>query len=187
MLSNTVLLSHLRGLPMNTVFRIIMFCALVLLVGSFAQAQLDQMGQSNFLSANSVQLTSSNFYFAKPNELTIIVNVVGSVQRPGRYEISKSIDLVNLVALAGGATTEGNLGDVKVTRLLEAEGRITRGEYTLDLEDITKINPRDLVLAPGDVIYVGRSSWVFWRDSFTVIATVALVVTSISYVVIAKQ
>jgi hypothetical protein len=175
---------------MNSLVRIALFFAFILAVGPFAQAQVDQlgpMGQNNFLSANSVQITTTNYYFAKPNELTIIVNVVGDVQRPGRYEISKGIDLVNLVALAGGATVEGDLGDITVNRMLEADGRITWGQYEVNLEKIPKIDPKDLVLSPGDVVHVGRSNWVFWRDSFTVIATVALVVTSVSYVVIAKQ
>lgn len=175
---------------MSSLLRVILFLVLVVLVGSVAQAQLDQLGptgQSSFLSATSVQITTTNYYFAKPNELTIVVNVVGNVQRPGRYEISKSIDLVNVIALAGGASAEGTLSDVKVTRLLEAEGRITRGEFNIDLEEISKVNPKDLILSPGDVIQVGRSSWVFWRDSFSVIGTVALVVTSISYIIVARR
>ncbi|MBP1648984.1 MAG: hypothetical protein H6Q30_2429, partial [Bacteroidetes bacterium] len=100
----------------------IALCFLSLLVaGSIAKAQMENLGQSGLLSATSVQLTTSNYYFAKPNELTIVVNVIGNVTRPGRYEISKSIDLVNLIALAGGATVDGTLSEIKITRLLEAE------------------------------------------------------------------
>lgn len=167
--------------------------SLLLLAGSFAHAQFEQInpagqaGQNQFLSATSVQLTTSNYYFAKPNELTIIVNVVGYVQRPGRYEISKSIDLVNLIALAGGAATEGTLSDVKVTRLLEGEGRITRGEFQVNLEDLTKMKPGDLALSPGDVVQVGRSAWPFWRDAFSVVISAAVIVTAISNVIIARR
>jgi hypothetical protein len=52
-------------------------------------------------------LFSSNFCFAKENELTIIVRVLRFVQCPSRYEISNSIDLVNLMAFAGGANADG--------------------------------------------------------------------------------
>jgi hypothetical protein len=178
---------------MKSLVRIALLVLLTLVVGSIARAQLDQLGQlggggqNQFLSATSVQQTASNYYFAKPNELTIIVNVMGFVQRPGRYEISKSIDLVNLLALAGGANTDGTLSDVKVTRLLEADGRITRGEFKLDLEDIANVKSSDLVLAPGDVIQVGSSSWPFWRDAFTVVVSAAVVVTAVSQVIIAKN
>jgi hypothetical protein len=178
---------------MNSLVRTALFVLLVVLAGSFAQAQLDQLGQlgagaqSQFLSATSVQLTTSNYYYAKPNELTIIVNIMGFVQRPGRYEISKSIDLVNLLALAGGANPDGSLSDVKITRLLEAEGRITRGEFKMDLSDMTNVKSADLALSPGDVIEVGRSSWPFWRDAFTVVVAAAVVVSAVSQVIIAKH
>ena len=91
---------------MKCALRLSLFVLVLTLAGSVARAQLDQLGQSGLLSATSVQQTTSNFYFAKPNELTIIVNVIGFVQKPGRYEISKSIDLVNLIALAGGAVPD---------------------------------------------------------------------------------
>jgi len=172
---------------MKLFIRLSLFFLLVSLAGSLAQAQMQQMGQSSFLSATSVQLTTSNYYFAKPNELTIVVNVMGFVQRPGRYEISKSIDLVNLLALAGGASDDGSMSDVKITRLLEADGRITRGEFKVNLEDISGVNPTDLVLSPGDVIQVGRSSWPFWRDAFTVVMGAAVIVTAVSQVIIARN
>ena len=34
--------------------------------------------------------SATNYYFAKANELTLIVSVMGFVQRPGRYEISST-------------------------------------------------------------------------------------------------
>jgi hypothetical protein len=46
-----------------------------------------QMNVGSLLSATSEKLTTTNFYFARPNDLTIIVNIVGFVERPGRYEI----------------------------------------------------------------------------------------------------
>ena len=81
-----------------------LLCGLLLLLASSALAQVDQ---ASFVSASSLNLTTTNYYFAKPNELTIVVSVVGNVSKPGRYEISKSIDLINLIALAGGASADG--------------------------------------------------------------------------------
>ena len=72
-------------------------------------------GQSQFFSlATSVGTTSPNFYFARPNDLTIIVNVIGFVERPGRYKIASSIDLINLISLAGGPTPKASLSKVTV-------------------------------------------------------------------------
>ena len=76
-----------------------------------------QENQSSLLSATSEKTTSTNYYYARPNDLTLIVNVMGFVQRPGRYEIASSIDLMNLISLAGGPTTDGSLSKVKIIRI----------------------------------------------------------------------
>jgi hypothetical protein len=149
-----------------------------------AQAQLDQ---SNFLSATSVQLTTSNYYFAKPNELTIVVSVMGHVQRPGRYEISKTIDLINLLALAGGANSDGTLGDVTITRLVEQGVNIRRKELHLDLDALAKVTSADLVVSPGDIIDVGRSTWSTVRDIFLVTASAAVITTAVTQVIIVSR
>jgi hypothetical protein len=158
--------------------------AIVLSLPPSSYAQFDQ---GNFLSATSTQQTTSNYYFAKPNEITIVVNVLGFVQKPGRYEISKNVDLVNLLSLAGGATPDGTLGDVKITRLLEVEGKMRTKEIHLDMEDIARVNRADLVLSPGDVIQIGRSSWSMFRDAFGVIVGGAVIVTAVATVITATK
>jgi hypothetical protein len=156
----------------------------VLCLPSLSFAQFDQ---SNFLSATSTQQTTSNYYFAKPNELTIVVNVLGFVQKPGRYEVSKSVDLVNLLSLAGGATPDGTLGDVKITRIVDNDGKIRVKEFYLDLNDIARVNRADLLLAPGDVIQIGRSTWSGFRDVFGVVVGAAVIVTAVATVVTATK
>ena len=146
-----------------------------------------QFDQGSFLSATSVQQTTSNYYFAKPNEITIVVNVLGFVQKPGRYEISKTVDLVNLLSLAGGATPDGTLSDVKITRILESDGKIRMREFFLNLEDIARVNRADLVLSPGDVIQIGRSSWSGFRDVFGIVVGAAVIVTAVATVIYATK
>lgn len=161
------------------------FCiALFTLLTVPSQAQVDQ---SSLFSATSVQTTTSNYYFAKPNELTIIVNVVGYVPRPGRYEISKSIDLINVIALAGGATPDGTLGDVRITRFVGPYGAPDIHEFKLDIQNISDVVPADLVLYPGDVIRVTRSSWATIRDVFSVVGYAAIVVTAAAQVAQASK
>jgi protein involved in polysaccharide export with SLBB domain len=146
-----------------------------------------QLNQSSMLSATSTQLSSSNFYFAKPNELTIIVNVVGHVQRPGRYEISSSIDLINLMALAGGATPDGALNDVKITRMNAVDERIRMRELHVNLEEVASLLPAELRLYPGDIIQVGKSGWASFRDSFSVVVSAAIITTAVSQIIIATK
>jgi hypothetical protein len=154
---------------------ILLFASLFVLTPAFAQVR-----QEGTLSA-------SNYYFAKPNELTIIVNVMGFVQRPGRYEISNTIDLINLMALAGGATPDGAMNDVKITRVTETEGRIRMREIHLNLEEISRLIYNDLRLQPGDIIQVDRTGWSSFRDTFTVVVGAAIITGAVAQVVYATK
>jgi len=141
-----------------------------------------------FAQLNQWSTTSpTNYYFAKPNELTLIVSVVGFVQRPGRYEISSSIDLVNLMALAGGATPDGAMNDVKLTRITETAGQVRTRVIHLNLEDISTFTVNDLKLQPGDIIQVDRTGWSAFRDTFTVVVGVAVVTSAVAQVMYATK
>ncbi len=153
---------------------------LVFLTSCSALAQFDQ---SSLLSATSVSTTTSNYYFAKPNELTIIVNVIGFVQKPGRYEIASSIDLINLLSLAGGPTADGAMNDVKITRLVNAGGRLDRKEFRINLDQLAKVNATELVLQPGDIIQVERTGWSTFRDVFGVVVSAAILTTAVAQVI----
>jgi hypothetical protein len=163
--------------------RPLLFLLLVLLVSK----AFSQQEQAGFVSASSLNLTTTNYYFAKPNEMTIVVTVIGEVQRPGRYEISKSIDLINLLGLAGGANSDGTLGDVTVTRLAEQGGYIKRNELHLDLASLARVTSAELVVSPGDIISVGHSTWATVRDIFLVTASAAVITTAITQVIIVTR
>ncbi|HEY6952098.1 MAG TPA: hypothetical protein VI758_06800, partial [Bacteroidota bacterium] len=62
-----------------------MFTVLTILSSYAAEAQVNA---SSLLSTTSEKVTTTNYYYARPNDITIIVNVVGFVVRPGRYEIA---------------------------------------------------------------------------------------------------
>ena len=107
--------------------------------------------------------------------------------RPGRYEISNTIDVVNLMALAGGATPDGALNDVKITRITETEGRIRLREIHLNLEDISRLIYNDLRLQPGDIIQVDRTGWSSFRDTFTVVVGAAIITGAVAQVIYATK
>jgi len=158
--------------------------ALALSTG-FALSAVAQVDQSSLLSATSVSMTTSNYYYARPNELTIVVNVLGFVQRPGRYEISSTIDLINLLSLAGGPTPDGSMNDVKITRLVTPGPgqRYERKEFRLNLEQLTKVSSAELVLQPGDIIEVERTSWSVVRDVFTIFGFVAVLTSTTAAII----
>jgi protein involved in polysaccharide export with SLBB domain len=155
------------------------FLLLVLSVSVSASGHA-QGGQGSTTSA-------TNYYFAKPNELTLIVSVVGFVQRPGRYEISSSIDVINLMALAGGATPDGAMNDVRLTRLADIGGQLRTREFHMNLEDISRLTSNELKLSPGDIIQVDRTGWSSFRDTFTVVVGAAIITGAVAQVVYATK
>jgi hypothetical protein len=155
---------------------------LVLLV-ICAMPSFGQANVGSFLSATSDKITTTNFYFARPNDLTIIVNVVGFVQRPGRYEIASNIDLMNLISLAGGPTSDGAMNKVKITRILKDGDRNRRKAIRIDLEDLATLKPEDLLLSPGDVVDVDRTSWSAFRDGMSVVISGAVIVSAVAQVI----
>jgi hypothetical protein len=160
---------------------------LVLLLLTFASTALGQLDQRAFVGTSSMGLSTANYYYARPNDMTIIVSVMGAVARPGRYEISKSIDLLNLLALAGGPTAEGSSDKVKIARIVEIGGKATMREFEVDLSRITKLTPADLALEPGDIVVLDRSGWATARTVFEVFVGAAVIVTAVSQVIIATS
>jgi hypothetical protein len=146
-----------------------------------------QIGLGSLLSATSDRVTSTNYYFARPNDLTIIVNVVGFVQRPGRYEIASTIDLINLISLAGGPMPDGALNKVTITRIVKNGDRTTWKDIHVDLEDLKAVKASDLLLEPGDVVAMDRTSWSAFRDAFGVVVSGAIIASAISQVIIATR
>jgi protein involved in polysaccharide export with SLBB domain len=139
----------------------------------------------------------------------MIVSVMGFVQRPGRYEISSSIDLMNLISLAGGPTADGSLSKVKIIRIikdgektvrqdiqpdqktlsafLKEEAKITRREIYLDLEHLSTVRPEDLQLIPGDIVFIDHTTWSTVRDAFGVVVSAAIVTTAIAQIIYASK
>lgn len=95
------------------------------------------------------------------------INVLGEVQKPGIYSVDPTISLAGAVALAGGATSNGDLNRIRVVRKGEEVGERVSAADRLDSIDIRS----------GDQVLVGRRSW-FDRNS-TFMVSALLSVTSI--------
>jgi hypothetical protein len=157
---------------------------LLLLCGTEGEAQLTSGGLASGIPSASA---ASYFYVSKPGELTMQVNVWGYVHNPGRYEVPTSTDLIQLLSFAGGPIQDAKLDEVKVTRFLKRDTGISRGEFFVNLEDLSRVDQAKLVLYPGDTIFMDHTAWVSLRDVFTVIATLAVVTTAVSQVIITTR
>lgn len=93
------------------------------------------------------------------------VKVIGAVNQPGRYEWSGEMDLMDLLAHAGGPTKGANVNDIKVIREGEASFKFSleefaqlKGEYAKlpDIEAGDTIIVEELPQDPKD----NKSQWV---------------------------
>lgn len=80
-----------------------------------------------------------------------LVYVFGEVGRPGAYPAGDGLDVMGIIALAGGATREAKLDQVSVI-MAGGDGQVVA---TVDVERIVKQGtPRPLELRGGDRVYV---------------------------------
>jgi polysaccharide export outer membrane protein len=92
------------------------------------------------------------------------INVLGEVQRPGMYAIDPTVSVAGAVAIAGGATTAGDLRKVRILR----DGRV----YGQRLGPGTVLSEADI--RSGDQIFVERRSWFDRNSTFVVSTTLSL-------------
>lgn len=78
------------------------------------------------------------------------VSVLGQVTQPGTFPFIEKLTLVQAISDAGGMTPLANRRKVKLTRKT-AEGPQT---FEISLKAITEGSREDLVLQPGDIIFV---------------------------------
>jgi len=124
----------------------------------------------------------SYYYVARPGELTMQVNIWGFVQHPGRYEVSSSTDLVQLLSYAGGPTQDADMTDVRITRFIRRDGVIATREMRLNLKQLDKVEEARLLLQPGDTIFIDHTSWLTIRDVVSVVTTAAIVTAAVAQI-----
>lgn len=92
------------------------------------------------------------------------INVLGEVARPGLYPVDPTVSLAGVVALAGGATSTGDIRKIRIVRdgtvLMERAG----AAETLNT----------LELRSGDQIFVDRRGWFDRNSTFVVSALLSI-------------
>lgn len=95
------------------------------------------------------------------------VYILGHVRAPGLYGVDPTISLAGAVAMAGGASPDGDLEKVRVVR-----------DGTTILDDVAVDSPLAAIdVRSGDQIFIERRGWVERNTNFLI--TAALSVTSI--------
>ncbi len=126
------------------------------------------------------------FDYSDPDAINIKVLVWGNVEFPGEYIIPSTNSVNDLIALAGGPTTNARLDDLRIFRIgPDSVQKMIKFDYN-DLlwnEDLTKqikipsLHAGDIVLIPGEPRF-------FFRDYFSIILSIISALTSIAILMI---
>ena len=92
------------------------------------------------------------------------ITVAGEVRVPGLYTVDATVSLADLIARAGGLTSDGDSDKVTLTR----GGQL----YSLDLNGATVVG--EAGIRSGDRLLVGRRSWLS-RNFSSVVGIVSII------------
>lgn len=100
------------------------------------------------------------------------IGVLGQVRNPGLYTVDPTLSVLDIVAMAGGATDVGNMGKIRLIR--------AGAEVRLDFEEesIRGGTLQDIGVRSGDQILVPRKF--FTRQDFGILLQLAQIALSIA-------
>lgn len=112
--------------------------------------------------ANTIEAKLADGYLKHPNVTVLVkarqnreVSVLGQVKEPGSFKWQGRLTLVQAVSLAGGLTPYAAPSRVKLTRRVGRDG--TTKTIELSLKQIIDGKGDDIVLQPGDIVFVPES------------------------------
>ncbi len=139
-------------------------------------------------NAQSIDQTRSRssvaayYNFAESGDVTIIVNVWGTVRFPGLYEIPKGTKLNTLFSLAGGPDIRERPRRNQRT-IVATLSRGEAGQVVVEtiMENDVTVLTADPELQQGDVLTVESTirQRFSWRDAFPIVAAVASVALAV--------
>lgn len=95
-----------------------------------------------------------------PADVSRMVTILGQVGAPRVMTFRDGLRLTQALALAGGVTRDGNWGDVRVIRGPSTDPVV----YTTSIASVVDGGDPDVVLAPGDIVYVASAGHADLRD-----------------------
>ena len=86
---------------------------------------------------------------------SINVNVIGEVTNPGTYQISAKANLLDVLTLAGGPTSNANLEKTMITHSKKSEGE---QQIKVDLQEVMTEGSLELLptMLPGDTVFLPK-------------------------------
>lgn len=153
------------------------FPVLILLTAPVAAQTLSDLDRSRYSPA-------AYYNYSEPGDVTVLVNVWGTVRNPGLYELPQGTKLRHLLSLAGGpivAPRQNRQTRTIQVRLYRSDAAGHRIVFESEMENEVIATAEDPALLQADVVTVETTvrQRFIWRDVFPIIAAVGTVAIAI--------
>jgi protein involved in polysaccharide export with SLBB domain len=116
-----------------------------------------------------------------PPGTEMLIMVLGDVGRPQPIAYRHGIRLTEVLARTGGITPRGDRNDVRIVRGPLREPRM----YTASIKDLVNGVATDVVLAPGDIVYVTKAWYTSVTDVLSALAPLISLANSAAIIAVA--
>lgn len=115
----------------------------------------------------------AQYYIGDENQLMMMVNVWGRVEKPGQYFVPSDTDLITLISVAGGPADKSRLDNVRLVRAGDSASEVVE----VNIKKFLKTGDRSLIpeLKPEDTIIVSGSAFYLFTTIVSVVAQLAIV------------
>ena len=171
------------GLP-DLKYLLLFFLAVVLFNSNIFGQEDVQIGKS--LKSQLTNYRGAYFDYSDPDAINIKVLVWGNVEFPGEYFIPASNSVNDLLALAGGPTTNAELDDLRIFRIgSDSVQHMIKFDYN-DLLWNNHLTRQIKIpsLQAGDILLVPGKPRFFFRDYFSIILSIVSALTSIAILMV---
>ena len=141
-------------------------------------------------STTSGNATGSYYDYSHSGEIPIDVNIWGFVRSPGKYRVSSSITLIDLISLAGGPIERAKLSEVRVVHDVNVDSSLAgQPVSTFDIEEYQRTgNPKaNAVLYPYDTVIIPGDTLNTFNEILSIVSNVAIVAVSVIGLVVALK
>lgn len=113
---------------------------------------------------HNVRIRAGDYLYIPPSRGNSIV-ILGEVGNPTVLPYLRELRLTEALAYAGGISPDGDRGDIRIVRGDLDSPRV----YQTSIKSLVNENQTDVILAPGDIIFVEDEPLVAWRTALEVV------------------
>jgi hypothetical protein len=143
----------------------------------------DRQPLQNFGDPAMAEHSPSEFVYRNdPEEILIPVYLLGAVAKPGLYHVPVKTDLVNLLAISGGPTSDAKLDDIQIRRI---DSNKSFHVSEVDFEKSLKETPiPGIVMESNDVVLVKQKQPIVSNNTVIALGMLSALATIVLSVVL---